>query len=182
MAGRASCHHSRVRRCRAVTLAKLGMLYWRTGRLDKAAEFLERAFEAQSNVIAGFPDLPSHNRVLLELLRLRWGQVCWERRGGENRSSLPLSRDLLEACVERLTELTAGAELAQDGLAWRTLPVAYETLSLVQAELGEPEKAAEATRCAQAVRSHVRVGREHDWRQGVIPSWGKIDDQLSKSS
>ncbi len=181
-----AAHHASIpdyARCHAVTLAKLGMLSWRTGRLDKAAECLERAFETQRNLIAGFPDLPSHNRVLLELLRLRWGQVCWERgAAGENRSSLLESRDLLEACVERLTELTAGAELAQDGLAWGTLPVAYETLSLVQAELGQPEKAAEATRCAQAVRSHVRVGREHDWRHGVIPSWGKIDDQLSKSS
>jgi eukaryotic-like serine/threonine-protein kinase len=180
-----AAHHATIpeyARCRSVTLAKLGMLYWRTGRLSAAAECLERAFQTQSNVIAGFPDLPSHNRVLLELLRLRWGQVCRERRtGGENQSALARSRDLLEACVERLTELTARPELAQDGLAWRTLPVAYETLSLVQAELGEPEKAAEATRCAQAVRSQVRVGREHDWRQGVIPSWGKIDDRLSKS-
>ena len=110
-----AAHHATIpeyARCRSVTLAKLGMLYWRTGRLSAAAEYLERAFETQSNVIAGFPDLPSHNRVLLELLRLRWGQVCWERRtGGENQSTLALSRDLLEACVERLTELTAGAEL-----------------------------------------------------------------------
>lgn len=39
-----------------------------------------------------------------------------------------------------------------------------------------------ATRCAQAVRSRVCVGREHHWRQGVIPSLGKIADKLSKSS
>jgi len=117
-------------RCRALTLAKLAMLSWRTERLAEAEDLFQQAFLAQRAVVADFPDLPSHNRVQMELIRLRWAQVCLAR--GENeddRVRLGRARELLKTCVEQLIELTARPELVRDELAWTILPVAYQTLN-----------------------------------------------------
>lgn len=147
-------------RCRSVTLASLGMWHRQTGRLEQAVESLEQACQAQSRMLAGFPELPAQDRALLELLRLRSAQVCWERRGAAaDQTPLRLSRESLEACVRRLTELTASAELARDGLVWKTLPEAQDTLSLVLSALGEAELAARAARDAETVRNQGRSGR-----------------------
>jgi len=117
-------------RCRALTLAKLAMLSWRTGRLAEAEDLFQQAFQAQCAVIADFPDLPSHNRVQMELIRLRWAQVCLARGEDEDdRVRLGRARELLKTCVAHLTDLTARPELVRDELAWTILPVAYQTLS-----------------------------------------------------
>jgi tetratricopeptide (TPR) repeat protein len=69
-------------RFRSVLLAKMGMVCWRTGRLAEAEDFVRKAIETQSAVIREFPDLPPHHRDLLDLMRLRLGQVQMERGDG----------------------------------------------------------------------------------------------------
>jgi tetratricopeptide (TPR) repeat protein len=121
-------------------LAKLGTLCWRTGRLAQAEDYFRQALEAQGAVVAGFPDLPSHNRVLLEFLRLRLGQVCFRRNGNSRDvTALGKSRDLLETCIENLTELRSRPELAENRLAESSLTISQEALSHVLGEMGESE-------------------------------------------
>jgi hypothetical protein len=151
------------------------MVCWNTGRLREAEGFFQRALETQSAVIAEFPDLPSHNQVLAEFMRLRLGQVCCERSTGAQNPAAPgKSRDLLETCIANLTELTARPELRKDRLAWSSLPVAYEALSHALAEIGENEKAQEAkrsgrrfaARCPTAEGTpggHEKVARSLSW-------------------
>ena len=160
-------------RCRALALAKLGMVYWRDDRLSEAEDLIQQAYRTQSAVVTGFPDLPPHNLVLLELLRLRWGEVCLAR-GMDGGESFERARGLLEACVEQLTAMTARPELARDELAWSVFPVAYEALSKIHARAGNAERAREADERAQAIRSEHPIGRETPWRRGISPSWGTI--------
>lgn len=160
-------------RCRSLTLAKMGMVCWRSGRLAEAEDWLQEAFQTQSNAIAARPDLPPQHRVLLELLRLRWGQVRRERCAAANdRGGLLAACESLETCIAQLGELSANAELARDGLASSALPAAYQTLSLARAELGEVERADEAARCGQSLRSQLQVGRPAGWRQEFLSSLG----------
>ncbi|OHB77933.1 MAG: hypothetical protein A2W31_16435 [Planctomycetes bacterium RBG_16_64_10] len=51
----------------ALILAKLGMVYWGSHRLAEAEEFFRQAVQTQCRVIQEFPDLPSHQRVLLRI-------------------------------------------------------------------------------------------------------------------
>lgn len=160
-------------RCRALTLAKMGMVCWRSGRRAEAAGWLQEAFQTQSKMIAASPSLPPHNRVLLELVRLRWTQIRREHCAAANdRSGLSSVGESLETCIAQVTELTERPELAQDGLALSALPAAYETLSLVRAELGEAERAGEAARVGQSLRSQLHAGRQAGWRQEFAASLG----------
>jgi len=126
----------------ALILAKLGMVCWNSRRLTEAEDLFRRAFENQNAVTAGFPGLPSHNRVLVEFMRLRLGQICHQRgvRAGDLRA-LGESRRLFETCIENLTELTGKSELAADRLAVSSLPVARNALSKVLAAIGQFEQA-----------------------------------------
>ncbi len=129
----------------ALILAKLGTVCLRTGRLKEAEGHFRRALETQSTVVAEFPDLPSHNRVLLEFLRLRLGQACYQRGVGENDlDMLAKSRGLLDTCVSNLTELRQRPELAADRLADSSLPIARKALSDVLVRIGNRQDVAEA--------------------------------------
>jgi len=153
-------------RSHALILAKLGSLCWESERLAEADDFFQKALQTQGTVIVDFPDLPSHNQVFLEFVRLRLGQVCFERNiDRQDPNAVDKSRDLLETCIENLTDLTARPELAEDRLAWSSLPVAYDALSNVLAKIGEDEKAKKAKKDGEAVRSKMPDRRRHPWRQ-----------------
>ena len=153
-------------RSKTLILAKLGTICWRTGRLGEAEDFFQKALETQSNLIAEFPDLPSHNRVLLEFARLRLGQVQHEDNvNSPDLNAMGKPRDLLETCIDNLTELTTRPELAEDRLAWSSLPVAYDTLSRVLAQGGESQKAEEAKKSGAMIRSRTPDGRRYNWPQ-----------------
>ena len=118
---------------------------WAGRRLAEAERFFQEALQAQEALIAEFPDLPSHNRVLLEFLRWRLGQLAYERHAlRHDPQALATAAELLRTCTGRLAELTQRPELAKDRLARSTLPLAYETLSRALADLGEGPKADEA--------------------------------------
>jgi len=153
-------------RSHALILAKLGVVCWRTQRLENAEEFLEKALDTHSALITAFPDLPSHNQIFLEFIRLRLGQVCFERNiDSQDPNTLNKSRDLLETCIGNLTELMERPELVENRLAWSSLPVAYDALSQVLTEIGENDKAEQAKKNAEAVRSKIPDKRRHLWRQ-----------------
>jgi tetratricopeptide (TPR) repeat protein len=122
-------------RSQALVLAKLGTVCWRNQRLAEADDFFQQALQAQDAVITEFPDLPAHNRLLLEFIRLRLGQVRYERRTDQHASrAVGEARELLETCIENLTQLTKRPALAADRLARSSLPLARETLSRALAE------------------------------------------------
>lgn len=153
-------------RSKTLILAKLGTICWRTGRLGEAEDLFQEAVQTQSDLVARFPDLPSHNLVLLEFLRLRLAQVQHE--GTVDTSDLDAMdkcRQSLETCIDNLTELTTRPELAEDRLAWSSLPVAYDTLSRVLARLGESQKAEEAKNSAAMIRSNTPDGQRYTWPQ-----------------
>jgi len=181
-------------RSKTLILAKLGTICWRTGRLGEAEDFFEQAMGTQSSLVAKFSDVPSHNLVLLEFLRLRLAQVQHEGtvdrgkgvrdllperpEGGHRRGALVVAqkvpdtffslnkcRDSLETCIDNLTELTTRPELAEDRLAWSSLPVAYDTLAQVLARLGESQKAEEAKKSGAMIRSSTPDGRRYIWPQ-----------------
>jgi serine/threonine protein kinase/tetratricopeptide (TPR) repeat protein len=131
-------------RSRALILAKLGTVSWAGWRLLEAERFFQEAVQTQESLLAQFPDLPSHNRVLAEFFRCRLGQLAYECHvAGHDPHSLATAGQLLQTCTDRLTELTQRPELARDRLARSTLPLAHETLRRVMAELGEAPKANE---------------------------------------
>jgi len=66
-------------RAQTVVLAKLGTLYREEKRLGDAENALQMAFETQSKIVASFPDLAAHDRVLLESVRVRLGEIHSER-------------------------------------------------------------------------------------------------------
>jgi hypothetical protein len=130
---------------RALILAKLGVVCWNTGRLAEAEDYFQGALETQAAAIAEFLDLPSHNRVLLEFMRLRLGQICFERcRREDDRDAWDKSRRLLETCLKNLRELVTRPELAEDRLDQSSLPVARGTLSRVHDQISQNEEAQSA--------------------------------------
>jgi serine/threonine protein kinase len=119
-------------------LAKLGTLCWRTGRLAQAEDYFHMAMETQGAAVNGFPELPSHNRVLLEFFRLRLGQVHFQRAShSSDATAMDKSRGLLETCIENLTDLTKSPELAENRLARSSLPLANDILTRVLADMRE---------------------------------------------
>lgn len=141
-------------RARALVLAKLGTICARSRRLAEAEGFFRQAFEAQDALVAEFPDLPSHNRVLLEFLRLRLGEVSARRSlAVGDLESLEGARELLEASAGGLAELAGRPELADDRVAASSLPLAYDVLSRVLSELGRDEPAADARRNSLRLRA-----------------------------
>jgi len=150
----------------ALILAKLGMVCWDARRLAEAEDFFRKALETQSGAIAEFPDLPPHNRVLLEYVRLRLAQLCHERASGtHDLNAMGTCRDLLETCIENLSELTTRPDLANDRLAWSSLPIAYDALGRLLGEMGEDEQAEEVNKRGQAIRSKMPDGRRAPWRR-----------------
>jgi len=148
-------------RFRSVVLAKMGMVCWRTGRLAEAEGFVGKAITAQVATIGGFPDLTPHHRGLLELMRLRLGQIQMERGDDVPDGGAPVRpRGVLETCIRNLTELTARPELAQDDLTWGSLAMAYEMLSGVLAENGQTEEATAAANRGRAIRTKLNAGRQ----------------------
>jgi hypothetical protein len=122
--------------------------------------------ETQTGVIAEFPDLPSHNRVVLEFLRLRRGQIQYEQgAGGQDLAALGRSRGSLQTCVENLGRLITLPELADDRLASSSLPDAYDALSRVLADAGETEQAEKARESRDKMRSTAPDGRRYPWSQ-----------------
>jgi tetratricopeptide (TPR) repeat protein len=152
-------------RSKALILAKLGTVCWRTGRVAEAEACFERALEAQRVVIGEFPDLPSHDRVVLEFVRLRLAEVRYDREvAGQDVSAVNPARDLLDACIENLTQLIALPELTEDRLAWTSLEAAYDVLGRVLDEAGEGERAEEAKERAEGMRVRIPSGRGNPWQ------------------
>ena len=117
-------------RYRALVQAQLGMCRWRSGQLAAAEGLFQQAFQAQRAVVREFPDLPPPQRVPLELIRLRWAQVCLARGVAEDDPQLRgRAGEQLRCCLEQLTEWTAGPELARDELACALLPLARRVLT-----------------------------------------------------
>jgi tetratricopeptide (TPR) repeat protein len=117
-------------RCKALVLAKLAAICSETDRPAEAANLFELAFETQAVLVDGFPELPAHDRVLLEFFRLRLAAIHL-RPGGNpaGQSGSFGARDLLDTCVRNLTELTGGHDLVDDRLASTTLQLAEDALS-----------------------------------------------------
>lgn len=125
----------------ALILAKLGTVCWSNRRLAEAEDHFEQALAGQSTVVAEFPDLPAHHRVIVEFLRLRLGQVVCERgmREGDPQR-LRRSCDLLQTCTENLAMLMEEPELATDRLLQTSLPSAREALGRAVTAAGKSEK------------------------------------------
>jgi len=157
-------------RSQTVVLAKLGTVCQESERLADAENFFQKAFDTQSAVVADFPDLPSHNRVLLEFVRLRLGQVRLERHSErQDLGALSESRKLLETSIDSLTELTKRPELADDRLAWSSLQCAYEVLGPEYARAGQKEKAEEAQKTGEEIRNRMSDTRKRQRRQRDPP-------------
>lgn len=119
----------------ALTLAKLGTIYWTEDRLDDAARLFEQAYDTQAATVAYFPSLPRQNHVQREFYRLRAAQLRWRaisRTGGTDRPQDLI--DQLDGCVENLTELIKDPDLAQDRLAQISLREACSTLAAATAK------------------------------------------------
>ena len=143
-------------RSQAIVLAKLGASLWGSRRLAEAEEFFRKAVQTQSDLRTRFPDLPSHDRVLLDFFRLRLAQVSLER-GDKDPSASLSSRRLAEQCIDSLTQLTRQPEVPDDQLAQYSLPLAYELLSTTLASAGEQRQADEAKKKAAAHRKQLRT-------------------------
>ena len=150
---------------RTLILAKLGTVCWRARRFAEAEDYFQEAMQMQSLAIAKFPDLPPHNRVLLEFMRLRLTRIRHEH-GVNSRDLAAIGgyRDSVEACIDSLAELAATAELADDRLVWNSLPLAYDVLSHILAEMGEHEKAEEARENGATTRRKLPDGQRQYWR------------------
>jgi serine/threonine protein kinase len=100
---------------KALLLAKLGMAAWSGGRLDEADGFLRQAVETQSAASAAYADAPGHNRVLLESMRLRWGQVCVAH-GKKTRDPQAMwrSQEMVTESVTQLVRLSKHSQPAGD--------------------------------------------------------------------
>jgi len=130
-------------RSKALILAKLGTICRETGRRDEAEDFFADALQTQQALVAGFADPPPHDRILVEFMRLRLGEICDPRPGGAD--DLDASRgpvELLETCVRNLTELVKKPELAEDRLAATSLRAARAALGRAHAATGSNRKAA----------------------------------------
>ena len=157
-------------RSQTVVLAKLGTVCRESERLADAEDFFQKAFETQSTVVTDFPDLPSHNRVLTEFVRLRLGQVRLERDiDSQDPSALSESRKLLETSIDNLTELTNRPELTEDRLARSSLQCAYEVLSHAYAKTGQNDKAEEAQKTGEAIRNRLSDTRKRQRRERSPP-------------
>jgi tetratricopeptide (TPR) repeat protein len=151
-------------RSEALILAKLGAVYQGARRLAEAEDCFRRACRTLRVVLAGFPDLSAHHRVLLEFMRLRLAEVCYERNASaHDGAALRQSRDLLETCIQNLNQLAERPELAKDRLAWSSLPLAYDVLRRVLAETGENDKAEEAKKKGEAIARRMPDERKHKW-------------------
>ncbi len=139
--------------CRALILAKLGMACWNGGRPAEAKAYFQKAFDVQRGAVARSPDLPAHNRVVMEFMRLRLGQIGRERAAAaEDLDALADAGRLLQTSTENLAELTAGPEAVDDRLAATSLQVGYAALGRVLEELGESEEARQAAKRGAALR------------------------------
>jgi len=127
-------------RCKALILAKLATVCRSGRRLAEAEDLFQEALQTQEAVVAQFPDLPSHDRVLLEFVRLRLGEVCDQRGGSGDVDASRRSRELLATCVRNLTELAGRPELAEDRLATTSLHVAQAALGRARAETARNDK------------------------------------------
>jgi hypothetical protein len=117
-------------RCQALVLAKLAAVCWETDRLAESTELFGQAFQTQAALVDRFPNLPAHDRVLLEFFRLRLAAAHGRHSGGSDTAAAShRSRELLRACVQNLAELINRPELADDRLAISTLRIAQEVRS-----------------------------------------------------
>ncbi|MBC8875195.1 MAG: serine/threonine protein kinase [Planctomycetes bacterium] len=158
-------------RSQTVVLAKLGTVCWENDRLRDTEDFFQKAFEKQSTVVTNFPDLPSHNRVLLEFVRLRLGQVRFQRDiDSQDPGASSEARKLLETSIDNLTELTKRPELAEDRLAWSSLQCAYEVLGPEYAKASQKEKAEEAQKTGEEIRNRMSGTRKRQRRRRAPPS------------
>ncbi len=116
-------------RSQALILAKLGTVSWKARRLDEAETCFRDAIKLKEKSLAADPNLPSHDRVFLELVRWRLSQVLQQAGSTEGAAEARAeSRSLLKTCVENLRELSERPELAGDRLCATTLRSAQAAL------------------------------------------------------
>ncbi len=130
-------------RCKALILAKLGAICRETGRLDEAEKLFANALQSQTALVTTFPNVPSHDRVLVEFFRLCLGRVCGQ--GSDESNRLDTSRrsgELLQACAENLAELAKKPELADDRLVTTSLRAARDSLRRLRVATVSHEKTA----------------------------------------
>jgi len=119
----------------ALILAKLGAVAWTARRLGEAEAFFQQALDRQSACVEEFPDLPPHNRVLIEFFRLRLAQVHYEGNPAAHDSeAMQRCRTLLGESIEGLTELGEKRELSEDRLLRTSLTAARQTLGRLRAK------------------------------------------------
>jgi tetratricopeptide (TPR) repeat protein len=112
-------------RCKALVLAKLATVCSETDRSAEAANLFEQALQTQADLVDESPDLPAHDRVLLEFFRLRLAAAYLRRGdGSDDPDELSRVRDLLGTCVRNLAKLTDEYDLADDRLASTSLQIA----------------------------------------------------------
>ncbi len=117
----------------AVILAKLGTVCSINDRLPEAQTFFQAAFETQDAAVESFPDIPSHNRVLREFLRLRAAEAFYKTLGnadGKDEANTVASQ--LDICIDNLTELLDRPDLTDDRLARFTVREACRVRSSLE--------------------------------------------------
>jgi tetratricopeptide (TPR) repeat protein len=121
----------------ALILAKLAEIHRRAGENEEAESLFRQALEGQEAANERFSELPVHHKVLCEFMRLKLAQTMLHNHTVTvDREALCQSRDMLETCIARLGELAKRPDLADARLASAAIPVAYEALGEVVAELG----------------------------------------------
>jgi hypothetical protein len=139
-------------RSQVVVLAKLATLCCRRGRLAEAEKLFAEALAKQSAQVGRCPEPAPQETVFREFLRMRQGQVCYERYKSGQTADLATARRLLEECIESLGPLCRSPEFAPERLARNTLATAYQTLSELLAMSGQTEAAETARRKARALQ------------------------------
>ena len=113
----------------ALILAKLGELRLRAGQHEQAESLFRDALEGQETTIERFPELPAHHQVVGEFIRLKLAQAVLGKRDADGgKTCVRESRNLLETCAARLSQLGKRSELADDRLLHATIPIVYASL------------------------------------------------------
>ena len=124
----------------ALICAKLGELRLRAGQYVKAESLFREALQGQERAIARFRELPVHQRVVCEFMRLKLAQTLSARSEQKDDDALREARDLLEICVARLSDLSERPELSEDRLTHAALPIAVEALNGALARASQSER------------------------------------------
>lgn len=119
-------------RSRALILAKLGAVCTEAERLEEAAGWFKQALDAQSILVERFPDVPDHDRVLVEFFRLKLATLRLRLNDAPHRDPSTEAEAMLDVCVENLAALRRRRELVDDRLTASSLRLAQNALDRVR--------------------------------------------------